>query len=130
MIAIVLSIVSLIVHEFLHAFSYPKNVVKEIWVKPDELAAFVYCNAPVSKKKFIWIVLCPNVVLGFIPYVLWIQGVFDFNPLVSHAIIIFAMMNIISGIGDYLNFYLTIKQVPKNALVQNYGFHTYWFLKK
>lgn len=40
------------------------------------------------------------------------------------------MINITSGIGDYLNVYLTIKQVPKNVLVQNYGYHSYWILKK
>ena len=130
MIAIALGVIFTIAHEFLHAFCFPKNVIKEIWFKPNELAAFVYCNAPVSKVNFIWITLCPNVILGFIPYVLWILGVFDFNPLVSQTIILIAMMNIISGVGDYLNFYLTINQVPKNALVQNYGFHTYWFLNK
>lgn len=130
MIAIGLSIVFLFVHEFLHAFCFPQNVIKEIWFNQNELAMFVYCSAPISKKNFIWIVLCPNVVLGFIPYILWILGVFDFNLLVSLAVIIFAMMNVICGIGDYLNFYLTIKQVPKNALVQNYEFHTYWFLEK
>ncbi|MBU3088227.1 DUF3267 domain-containing protein [Clostridium gasigenes] len=128
MVASILSLVFVIIHEFLHAFCYPKNVIKEIWFKPNELAAFVYCNAPVSKGNFIWIVSCPNVVLGLIPYILWMLGVFDSNSLVSQTIIIFAMLNIISGVGDYLNAYLTIKQVPQNALVQNYGFHTYWFL--
>ncbi|MGH4118280.1 DUF3267 domain-containing protein [Clostridium sp.] len=129
MIASVLSAVFGIVHEGLHAVCYPENATKEIWVKPNELAAFVYCNAPVSKWNFIWIVFCPNMVLGFLPYTLWMIGYFDMNSLVSQTIIIFAMLNIISGVGDYLNAYLTIKQVPKNALVQNYGFHTYWFYK-
>lgn len=130
MIASTLSTVFTIIHEFLHAFAFPKNAIKEIWVKPSELAAFVYCNTPVSKKRFLWIVICPNVILGFIPYAFWILGTFDFNPLISQTIIIFAMINIVSGVGDYLNFYLSLRQVPKNALVQNYGFHTYWFLAK
>ena len=69
-------------------------------------------------------------ILGFIPYAFWILGAFDFNPLLSQTVIIFAMINIVSGVGDYLNFYLSLRQVPKNALVQNYGFHTYWFLDK
>lgn len=126
-VATILNLIFMIIHEFLHAISYPKNGIKEIWFKPNELAAFVYCNETVSKKGFIWMCLCPNVILGFIPYILWIIGIFDFNIIVSQTIIIFAMLNILSGIGDYLNVYLTIKQVPKNALVQNYGYHSYWF---
>ncbi len=35
------------------------------------------------------------------------------------------MINIISGIGDYLSIYLTIRQIPKNALIQNYELSIY-----
>jgi len=127
--ATILNQIFIIIHELLHAVSYPQNGIKEIWFKPNELAAFVYYSEAVSKKKFIWICLCPNVILGFIPYILWILSIFDFNIIVSQTTIIFAMFNILGGIGDYLNVYLTIKQVPKNALVQNYGYHSYWFEK-
>lgn len=128
-VAAILNLIFIIIHELLHAISYPPNGIKEIWFKPSALAAFVYCNEKVSKKRFIWISLCPNVILGFIPYILWMLGIFDFNIIVSQTIIIFVMLNILSGIGDYLNVYLTIKQVPKNAIVQNYGYHSYWFKK-
>lgn len=126
-IAVLLSLVLIVVHELLHAIWYPRESVKEIWVQPEALAAFVYCNGVVSKRRFIWLSFCPNIVLGFAPYLLWLTGIFDFNLFLSHTVIILAMLNIASGIGDYFNIYSTIRQVPKYAWVRNYGFHTFWF---
>lgn len=126
-IAVILHLLFIVVHEILHAFSYSKNFIKEIWFKPDDYAAFVYCSEPVSKMRFIWICMCPNLILGFIPYFLWFIGVFDFNIIVSQIVIVFSIFNIMSGVGDYLNCYLTLKQVPKNGQVQSHGFHSYWY---
>ncbi|MFA9398525.1 MAG: DUF3267 domain-containing protein [Clostridiaceae bacterium] len=89
--ACILSLVLLVIHEFLHALAYPKNHIKEIWFKPNELAAFVYCNGQVSKGKFIWISLCPNIILGFIPYALWILGIFDFNFFMRNSPFLYRM---------------------------------------
>jgi len=129
LIAVLLSMVLIVVHELLHAIWFPKESVKEIWVQPEALAAFVYCNGVVSKRRFIWLSFCPNIILGLVPYVLWLTGIFDFNLLLSQIIIMLAMFNIAAGIGDYFNIYSTIRQVPKNAWVRNYGFHTFWFIE-
>ena len=126
-ISSLISILTLFIHEILHALTFPFKSQKELWIKPNEMAAFIYCNAPVKKSKFIWICLCPNVILGAFPYMLWLIGVFDFNETLSLYILILSFLNLLSGIGDYYNVYLTIKQVPNNSYIQNYGFHSYWF---
>ena len=126
-ISSLISILTLFIHEILHALAFPFKSVKELWIKPNEMAAFIYCNAPVKKSKFIWMCLCPNVILGVFPYILWLIGVFDFNETLSLYILILSFLNLLSGIGDYYNVYLAIKQVPNNSYVQNYGFHSYWF---
>lgn len=126
-ISSLISVLTLFIHEILHALAFPFKSQKELWIKPNEMAAFIYCNAPVKKSKFIWICLCPNVILGAFPYMLWLIGVFDFNETLSLYILILSFLNLLSGIGDYYNVYLTIKQVPNNSYIQNYGFHSYWF---
>ena len=126
-ISSLISVLTLFIHEILHALTFPFKSQKELWIKPNEMAAFIYCNAPVKKSKFIWICLCPNVILGAFPYMLWLIGVFDFNETLSLYILILSFLNLLSGIGDYYNVYLTIKQVPNNSYIQNYGFHSYWF---
>ena len=129
-IFIVTSLIHMImvfIHEILHALAFPFKSVKELWIKPNEMAAFIYCNAPVKKAKFIWICLCPNVILGAFPYMLWLIGIFDFNETLSLYILILSFLNLLGGIGDYYNVYSAIKQVPNNSYVQNYGFHSYWF---
>ncbi|MEF9952309.1 MAG: DUF3267 domain-containing protein [Clostridium sp.] len=128
-VGFVLQIVLVFVHEILHAVSFPRKARKEVWIKPSEFVAFVYSNEIVSKARFIWMSLCPNIILGFIPYLLWMAGIFGLDSLLSKIVIITAIFNIMSGVGDYLNVYLTIKQVPKGGLVQSYGFHSYWILK-
>ncbi|MEG2540046.1 MAG: DUF3267 domain-containing protein [Clostridium sp.] len=125
-VGFVLQIAFIAVHEILHAVSFPRKARKEVWVKPSEFVAFVYSSAIVSKVRFIWMSLCPNIILGFIPYLLWMLGIFGFGSLLSNIVIITAMFNIMSGVGDYLNVYLTIKQVPKGGFVQSYGLHSYW----
>ena len=126
-ISSLISVLTLFMHEILHALTFPFKSVKELWIKPNEMAAFIYCNAPLKKSKFIWICLCPNVILGAFPYMLWLIGVFDFNETLSLYILILSFLNLSIGIGDYYNVYLTIKQVPNNSYIQNYGFHSYWF---
>ena len=126
-ISSLISILTLFIHEILHALAFPFKSQKELWIKPNEMAAFIYCNAPVKKAKFIWICLCPNVILGAFPYMLWLIGIFDFNETLSLYILILSFLNLLGGIGDYYNVYSAIKQVPNNSYVQNYGFHSYWF---
>ena len=126
-ISSLISILTLFIHEILHALAFPFKSQKELWIKPNEMAAFIYCNTPLKKSKFIWMCLCPNVILGVFPYILWLIGVFDFNKTLSLYILILSFLNLLSGIGDYYNVYLAIKQVPNNSYVQNYGFHSYWF---
>ena len=87
---------------------------------------FIYCNEQLSKKKFVWMCAAPNVILGFVPYVLFAIGVFDFNYNISNIIGITSWLMICSGIGDYLNIYNTMRQVPEYGKVFNYGIHSYW----
>lgn len=126
-IAAVISILLVLLHEILHAICFPKKVQKEIWFILKGLSAFVYCNHPMSKRKYLWLCICPNVFLGIVPFFLWLILSHNFNNFMSQLILFVSLFNMFSGIGDYYNIYLTLKQVPKNSIIQNYGIHTYWY---
>jgi hypothetical protein len=128
--AILLALICSYLHEIIHALCFPREVEKEIWVDLNQGALFVYCNKAVTKKRFIWMCISPNLVLGFIPYILFVMGALDFNRNISNIVGIFSCIMIASGIGDYLNIYNTIKQVPSNAKVIGYGIHSFWFLNE
>ena len=61
---IVLSWVLTYVHEFIHAILYPKKSMKTIWKISEQGAFFVYCDARVSKCRFVVISLAPVVIWG------------------------------------------------------------------
>lgn len=129
-ISIILTMILLYLHELIHAICFPTKVEKEIWIKPNEGALFVYCNEAVSKKRFIWICIAPNLILGVIPFMGFLFGLFDFNDFIKCVIGIISWIMITSGIGDYLNIYNALRQVPKKAYIINNGFNSFWYKYK
>ena len=124
MLMVVLSLILGYPHEIIHALCFPNESTKEIWWSIEVM--FVYCNTPISKKRFIWMSAAPNIILGFIPFSLFMLGVFDFNYSISEFVGIISWFVILSGVGDYLNIFNAIRQVPRHANVINYGIHSYW----
>lgn len=68
---IVLYALLIFVHEGIHALFYPRHAVKEVWIY-EWSAALVYCNVPISRERFMAMCLAPAVLLGFVPFVLWL----------------------------------------------------------
>lgn len=72
-----------------------------------------------SKFRFILMSLLPNIILGFIPYIIGIV-----NP----CLVFFAVLGTIAiamGAGDYYNVYNAMIQMPKGAKTYLYQFHSY-----
>lgn len=68
---------------------------------------FVVGTEDMSKARFIFMCLCPNLILGIIPYILFLI----FPQLVGVGL--FGIICIGTGFGDYLNIYNSIRQMPK-----------------
>lgn len=120
---------SILPHEFLHAILFPKNSEVEMWYSIKQMVALVTSTAPITKKRFIFLSLFPNIVFGFLPLILWI-----FIPnnmsFTSGTLFTFGFISLTMGVGDFMNVYNTIKQVPKGAMTQISGFNSYWFFKE
>ena len=125
-VMLLLSYLLIYVHEFIHALLYPKSAVKEIWRYPSENAYFVYCDALISKTRFIVINLAPAFLLGIIPYIIWLL-IYDTLPInISICFALLTLITTLMGSGDFYNVCNTIMQVPNKAKIFNFGFHSYW----
>ena len=109
-------------HELLHAICFKGEV--ELWTNLKMGMLFVVGTEDMSKSRFVWMSLLPNLVFGWIPYVLFLlhpQWVF---------LGVMGAFAIPMGIGDYYNVYNCLTQVPKGALVYLSGMHSYWYVPK
>ena len=120
-----LALVMIIPHELIHASVCPKNANVSFWYSWKHMVAFIHCTDPMSKKRFIILSLLPNLILGIIPLIIWFF-LSESNPL-NGLLINYSTFIIILGIGDYLNVYNAVKQMPKGSITQMSGFHSYWY---
>lgn len=116
----------LFVHELIHALSLPPEVGKEIWTKFSDGVLLIHFDRPITRGQFIRLSLAPNVILGLIPFTLYAMGLFDRSQALSDSIGFISWMMLLGGVGDYLNVFNAIRQVPPDAEVFNYGLHSYW----
>ncbi|MCQ2466985.1 MAG: DUF3267 domain-containing protein [Clostridia bacterium] len=117
------------VHELIHALAYPKGETKLICQIKSQGAHLLYCDATISKTRFILVCLAPTIALAGVPFLIW----YIFAPTIAmpynSAVMIFYMLMFISAIGDYANVFNALRQVPRGAKVFNYGLHSYWIEK-
>ncbi|MCC3357784.1 DUF3267 domain-containing protein [Bacillus sp. REN16] len=125
---IVLAFLMILPHELLHAIVFPKEKEVELWFSPKSLVAFVISTAPISKSRFIFLSMLPNLIFGFIPLLIWIflpQGL-----VITEIVFSFAFISLMFGIGDYLNIFNAILQMPKGSLQQLSGMNSYWYMPR
>lgn len=125
-IVIIIGQILVYLHEFIHAVFYPKESEKTIWKYTKQGAYFIYCDAKVSKTRFIILCIAPSVILGIIPFLIWYitAPLFSAEWIVCIMVLTWAMTFL--SIGDFANIFNAITQVPKNAKIFNYGIHSYW----
>ncbi len=121
-----LFIAALLPHELLHAICFGKGHVVELYISPKNAMLFVTCIQPISKRRFIFMSLLPNVVLGWLPLLIW--AILPYGEVYSNLLFSFSVMAILGGVGDYLNVYNALRQMPKGSMQQLHGFQSYWFM--
>ena len=119
-IAGVLSMVVLIPHEFLHALCFKEDVY--LYFNPSKCLAFVHGTESMSKARFIFMSLLPNIVFGVIPFLVFLLKPEWFR------LGMFGALCISMGFGDYINAFNAITQMPTGARTYLDGFHSYWYM--
>ena len=118
--AAVASMICLIPHEFLHAICFKNDVY--IYTNLKQGMLFVVGTERMSKSRFIFMSLLPNIIFGFIPFALTML----FPSLT--ALGVFGAISIASGAGDYYNVFNTLTQVPRGAKVYLHKMNSFWYM--
>ena len=124
---VLLAMLAALPHELLHAVCFPKDAVVELYASPKYLMAFVISTAAVSKRRFITLSLLPGFALGLAPMLAWLavpDGAW------GGVLYTFGLVSLTLAAGDCLNAFNAARQVPKGAMTQLSGFHSYWFAPK
>lgn len=114
------SLLALFPHEILHAVCFRKDVY--LYTNLSQGMLFVVGPETMSKTRFILMSLLPNLVFGFIPYILGLI----FPKLFFLAT--FGCLCIGMGAGDYLNVFHALTQMPKGSRTYLYQFNSYWYM--
>lgn len=107
-------------HEILHGLCFKD----EVYLYTDLKNGLLFVTGPedMTKARFVFMSLLPNIVFGFIPYIL-----FMFNPQLTFLGSLGAVC-ISMGAGDYLNVYNALTQMPKGARTYLHGFNSWWYM--
>ncbi len=114
-----LAILSIFPHEFLHALCFREDVYFYTYFKGG--MAFVVGDEDFEKWRFILMSMLPNVVFGFVPFI-----VFLLNP-AYRLLGTMGAVAIALGVGDYINVYNALTQVPPKGKIFMYQMSTYWY---
>lgn len=114
------SLLTLFPHELLHAVCFKGDVY--MYTNLRQGMMFVVGTESMSKARFILMSLLPNIVFGFIPYILGMifpQAVF---------LLSFGTLSAGMGAGDYYNVFNALTQMPRGARTYIYKFNSFWYM--
>lgn len=116
----VASMLVLLPHEFLHAICFRDDVY--LYTNWKQGMLFVVGPETMSKGRFILMSLLPNIVFGFLPYLI--------GMLFPHRLffLVFGTLSTGMGAADYYNVWNALTQMPKGARTYLYQFHSFWYL--
>lgn len=120
MFGAIFPILTIFPHEFLHALCFKEDVY--LYTNLKQGMVFVLGNETMSKKRFIFMSLLPNLVFGFFPY---------FFSFLGSKYLMFALWGVIAiamGAGDYYNVFNALTQMPKGARTYLYQMNSYWYM--
>ena len=115
-----LSLVILFPHEILHAVCFKEDVY--LYTNFRQGMLFVVGPETMSKGRFVFMSLLPNLVFGIIPYIIGMLFP-QYGWLLGLGILATGM-----GAGDYYNVFNALTQMPKGARTYLYKFNSYWYM--
>ena len=116
--ALIVFIISIFPHEVLHALCFKGDVYMYTYL--DKGACFVVGPELMSKSRFVFMCMLPNIVFGFIPFIIWL-----IFPHLSFFGFLGALA-IGAGGGDYMNVFNCLTQVPNGAKTYMHGMNSFW----
>ena len=120
MLGSIMALLVIFPHELLHGLCLKEEVyLYTYWSKG---MLFVTGPEVMSKRRFIFMSLLPNMLFGFIPYI--IALIFPSLGFMG----IFGAISIGCGAVDYYNVFNAITQMPKGAKTYLHKINSYWYM--
>lgn len=120
MVGAMLPLLTMFPHELLHALCFKEDVY--LYTNFKQGLLFVVGCETMSKQRFIFMSLLPNIVFGFMPYMISFLGI-QYLTLAVLGVIAIGM-----GAGDYYNVFNALIQMPKGARTYLYQMNSYWYI--
>lgn len=114
------SMVTFIPHEFLHAICFKGDVY--MYSNLSKGMMFVVGTEDLSKARFVFLSLLPNLVFGVMPFIVFLVA-----PQITF-LGAFGISCISMGAGDYMNVFNALTQMPKGAKTYLSGMHSFWYI--
>lgn len=115
------------VHELLHAVVHPgygmtsKSMIG-LW--PSKVLFFAHYSGPMSRNRFLLVLLMPLIVLSVLP--LGIAWLGLLSPDVTFLASCLSVCNAFCACGDVIGVLLVAFQIPSRAIIQNKGWLSFW----
>ncbi|MEX1307969.1 MAG: DUF3267 domain-containing protein [Eubacteriales bacterium] len=120
---VVFNVLITVLHEGVHALFFPEGIRSErVGFGFHKTGAFfAFYTEALSKNRMIITMLMPFVLFTLLPWLLVI--ILDCNiPLLMMALLYHAFL----ASGDLVGLYLVIKNTPRNSVLKNKGYYTYY----
>lgn len=117
------ALICILPHEIIHGIAMGGEDIP-VYFSPKNLIAFVLLDKAMSKGRFIFVLLAPSLVLGWLPFI--IALIFPHLP-ASGFLAAMGCAGVLVGLGDMIKLTVTAVQVPKNGTVQGSGGYIYWY---
>ncbi|WP_035612345.1 DUF3267 domain-containing protein [Haloferula sp. BvORR071] len=117
----------IVVHELLHAAvhpgwgSAPESVIG-VW--PSRMIFYAHYAGALARNRFLTVFAMPFLVITVLPLALAASGILPSG--MRPAAAWFSAWNAFFACGDCVGFALILLQVPREALVRNKGWRSYW----
>lgn len=121
-----ISLAAVFLHEVLHAAVYPKKAIVLFGYLAEAGGLFTTSTCAMKKKRFLIMLLLPAFVLGILPLSIYFILAVSIFPYVE-ILFWFSFFSLLFCIGDFSNFFLILRAVPKHGIIQNSGNNTYWY---
>lgn len=118
-----ITIVSTVIHELLHGLGFEGGLKSQSTVLSFNLRKGSICcsyNGEMYKSRMLISLMYPLIILTIIPtIIMWLDS---YSYILSSIIII----NLALSIGDVLNFFIILKNTPKNSIIINKYHNNYY----
>jgi len=111
-------------YSLLGALFYPAGAQVEVWKIPKKSSFYIASTLPMSKNRYLLVLLLPSLLFGLLPLVLWV--VLPASIAFCSFLLPFSLLILFFSLRDLYTCWLLIHQVRGNPIVTRSGWPIYW----